>query len=106
MFSGKEKQYVDDAISSSFVSSVGEYVDRFENEIAAFTKSSCAVATVNGTSSLHIALKLAGVTSGDLVITQPITFVATCNSIVYCGAEPVFVDVDFNTIGFSPLCHG
>ena len=102
VFSGKEKQYVDDAISSSFVSSVGEYVDRFENEIAAFTKSSCAVATVNGTSSLHIALKLAGVTSGDLVITQPITFVATCNSIAYCGAEPVFVDVDFNTIGLSP----
>lgn len=102
MFSGREIQYVLDTIESTFVSSVGSYVDRFERDIANYTSSPRAVATMNGTAALHIALKLAGVGQGDLVITQPLTFVATCNAIAYCGAEPVFVDVDRLTLGLSP----
>jgi aminotransferase in exopolysaccharide biosynthesis len=102
VFSGRERQYVVDTIDSTFVSSVGAYVDRFERDMAAYTTSPRAVATMNGTAALHIALKLAGVEPGDLVITQPLTFVATCNAIAYCGAEPVFVDVDRDTLGLSP----
>jgi aminotransferase in exopolysaccharide biosynthesis len=102
VFSGHEQQYVVDTIDSTFVSSVGAYVDRFEGDMAAYTASPRAVATVNGTAALHIALKLVGVGAGDLVITQPLTFVATCNAIAYCGAEPVFVDVDRDTLGLSP----
>lgn len=102
VFSGRERQYVVDTIDSTFVSSVGAYVDCFERDVAAYTTSPCAVATMNGTAALHIALKLAGVEPGDLVITQPLTFVATCNAIAYCGAEPVFVDVDRDTLGLSP----
>lgn len=102
VFSGHERQYVVDTIDSTFVSSVGAYVDRFERDTAAYTACARAVATVNGTAALHIALKLAGVESGDLVITQPLTFVATCNAIAYCGAEPAFVDVDRRTLGLSP----
>ena len=101
VFSGRENQYVIDAIESTFVSSVGAYVDRFEQDMAVYTDSPKAVATVNGTAALHIALKLAGVGIGDLVVTQPLTFVATCNAIDYCGAEPVFVDVDRDTLGLS-----
>lgn len=101
VFSGREKEYVADTIESTFVSSVGAYVDRFEQDMAAYTGALKAIATVNGTAALHIALKLAGVESGDLVITQPLTFVATCNAIAYCGAEPVFVDVDRDTLGLS-----
>ena len=103
VFSGRERQYVVDTIDSTFVSSVGAYVDRFERDMATYTGSPRAVATVNGTAALHVALKLAGVVQGDLVITQPLTFVATCNAIAYCGAEPVFVDVDRNTLGLSSL---
>lgn len=102
VFSGKESKYVADTIDSTFVSSVGAYVDRFERDMAAYTGSPRAVSTVNGTAALHVALKLAGVTTGDLVVTQPLTFVATCNAITYCGAEPVFVDVDRHTLGLSP----
>lgn len=102
IFSGKENEYVVDTLTSTFVSSVGEFVDRFENDMAAYVKSPRAVATVNGTAALHTALLLAGVKSGDLVITQALTFVATCNAIRYCGAEPVFVDVDRSTLGLSP----
>ena len=101
VFSGRENQYVIDTIESTFVSSVGAYVDRFEQNMAAYTGSPKAVATVNGTAALHIALKLAGVGDSDLVVTQPLTFVATCNAIDYCGAEPVFVDVDRDTLGLS-----
>ena len=101
VFKGRELEYVADTINSTFVSSVGSYVDRFEQDIAAYTGSEKAVATVNGTAALHIALKLAGVEAGDLVITQPLTFVATCNAIAYCNAEPVFVDVDRETLGLS-----
>ncbi len=101
-FGGNEKKYVLDCIESTFVSSVGKYVDRFEEMIRNFTGAKYAIATVNGTSALHIALKLAGVQQGDLVITQPLTFIATCNAITYCGAEPIFVDIDPDTLGMSP----
>ena len=101
-FGGNEKKYVLDCIESTFVSSVGEYVDRFEEMIRDYTDAKYAIATVNGTSALHIALKLAGVDQGDLVITQPLTFIATCNAITYCGAEPIFVDIDPETLGMSP----
>ena len=100
-FAGNEKKYVLDCIDSTFVSSVGKYVDKFEEMIRDFTGSQYAIATVNGTAALHIALLLAGVERGDLVITQPLTFIATCNAISYCGAEPVFVDIDRKTLGLS-----
>ena len=102
VFRGREREMVLDTIESTFVSSVGAYVDRFELDMAAFTGSPRAVAVVNGTAALHIALKLVDVSPGDLVITQPLTFVATCNSIAYCGAEPLFIDVDRRTLGLSP----
>jgi aminotransferase in exopolysaccharide biosynthesis len=102
VFRGRERELVLDSIGSSFVSTVGAYVDYFEKDMAAFTGSQRAVAVMNGTSGLHIALKLADVLPGDLVVTQPLTFVATCNAIAYCGAEPLFVDVDCHTLGISP----
>ena len=101
-FQGNEKKYVNDAIDSTFVSSVGEYVNRFEREFASKVGAKYAVATVNGTSALHLALLNSGVGMGDEVITQPLTFVATCNAISYCGAVPTFVDVDKETLGMSP----
>ena len=100
-FGGNEKKYLEDCIDSTFVSSVGKYVDRFEGMIREFTGAKRAVATVNGTAALHIALLLAGVRRNDLVITQPLTFIATCNAISYCGAEPVFIDIDKQTLGLS-----
>lgn len=102
VFGGNEQKYVADTIESTFVSSVGAYVDRFERDLAQYTGAVRAVATVNGTAALHMALQLAGVKRGDLVVTQALTFVATCNAIAYCGAEPVFVDVDRATLGLSP----
>lgn len=102
IFIGNEKKYVNECIDSTFVSSVGKFVDTFEKEFAKYVGSFYAVATVNGTAALHIALLIAGVKSGDEVITQPVTFVATCNAISYCGAKPVFVDVDLDTMGMSP----
>ncbi|RYG89888.1 MAG: aminotransferase class I/II-fold pyridoxal phosphate-dependent enzyme, partial [Alphaproteobacteria bacterium] len=102
VFPGREREYVLETIDSTFVSSVGKFVDRFEADMVAFTGSPRAVATMNGTAALHIALVLAGVQPGDLVISQPLTFVATCNAISYCGAEPVFVDVDRDRLGLSP----
>lgn len=101
-FVGNEKAYLIDCIDSTFVSSVGKYVDRFEQMMADYTGAKYAVATVNGTAALHIALKLVGVDQGDEVITQSLSFVATCNAISYCGAKPVFVDVDRETLGMSP----
>lgn len=101
-FIGREKQYVNDAIDSTFVSSVGEYVNRFENMICDYTDASHAVATVNGTAALHMALLVSGVTAGDEVISQPLSFVATANAISYCGAKPIFLDVDRQTMGLSP----
>lgn len=103
MFRGRERELITDTIDSTFVSSIGTYVDRFENDMATFTSSPCAVAVVNGTAALHIALKLADVAPGDLVVTQSLTFVATCNAIAYCNAEPIFIDVDRHTLGLSPV---
>ncbi len=102
VFAGREKEYLADCIDSTFVSSVGAYVDRFETEVARCTGSKYAIATVNGTAALHVSLLIAGVRREDEVITQPVTFVATCNAIKYCGSEPIFVDVDRETFGMSP----
>jgi perosamine synthetase len=101
-FIGNEKKYLNDAIDSTFVSSVGKYVDKFEEMMKEITGAKYAIATVNGTAGLHIALILAGVERGDEVITQPLTFVATSNAISYCGAIPVFIDVDIDSLGMSP----
>ncbi len=102
VFSGNEKKYLNECIDSTFVSSVGKFVNKFEEMIAEYVGSRYAIATVNGTAALHIALLLANVRQDDEVITQPLTFVATCNAISYCGASPVFVDVDKDTMGLSP----
>ena len=101
-FNGNEKKYLNDCIDSTYVSSVGKYVDMFEKEFAKKVGSKYAVATVNGTAALHVSLLLADVQSGDEVITQALTFVATCNAISYVGAKPIFVDVDLETMGLSP----
>ncbi len=102
VFIGNEKKYLEECIDSTFVSSVGKFVDRFEEDIASFTSANKAVACVNGTNALHIALLLAGVKQNDEVVTQPLTFIATVNAISYCGAHPVFVDIDKDTLGLSP----
>lgn len=102
-FIGNEKRYLSECIDSTFVSSVGKFVDRFEEMVAAYTGAKRAVVCVNGTNALHMALLLAGVTAGDEVISQPLTFVATANAIRYIGAHPVFIDVDKETLGLSPL---
>ena len=94
VFEGNERQYLIDCIDSNFVSSVGEKIIEFEESVAEFTGSKYAVATVNGTAALHVAIKLAGVKSGDEVISQALTFIATCNAISYAGANPLFIDVD------------
>tara|TARA_B110000444_G_C18837844_1_gene597122 strand:+ start:245 stop:1384 length:1140 start_codon:yes stop_codon:yes gene_type:complete len=102
-FIGNEKKYLNECIDSTFVSSVGEFVDRFEEDISKFTNAKYTVATMNGTSALHISLLISGVESGHEVITQPLSFVASCNAISYCMAKPIFVDVDKDTMGMSPL---
>lgn len=101
-FFGNEKKYVNDTIDSTFVSSVGKYVNQFEKMVAEFAGSKYAVATSNGTSALHVGLKLVGVDETCEVVTQPLTFIATANAISYCNAKPIFVDVDKDTLGLSP----
>jgi len=101
-FGGNEKKYLIDCIDSTFVSSVGKYVDQFEQMVADYTGAKYAIAASNGTAALHIALVLSGVNAEDEVITQPLTFIATANAISYTGAKPVFVDVDRDTMGMSP----
>ncbi len=101
-FVGNEKKYLNECIDSTFVSSVGAFVDRFEKDFALFVGSKYAIATVNGTSALHIALLLANVVKDDEVITQALSFVATSNAISYTGAKPIFLDVDRETMGLSP----
>ena len=101
-FAGNEKKYLEECIDTTFVSSVGKFVDLFEQKVAEYTAAKYAVVCVNGTNALHIALKLSGVEEGDMVITQPLTFIATTNAIVYAGAVPAFVDVDKDTMGLSP----
>lgn len=100
-FIGNEKKYVMDAIDSTFVSSVGKYVDQFEEMIKKYTGAKYAIAVVNGTAALHMSLILAGVKRDELVITQALSFIATCNAISYIGAEPVFIDIDPKTLGLS-----
>lgn len=102
VFRGREKEYTANAIDSTFVSSVGEYVNQAEKMLAEYTGAHYAVATGNGTSALHAALVVAGVVKDDLVICQPLTFVATANAIAYCGAEPAFVDIDKDSLCLSP----
>ena len=100
-FIGNEKKYLLKTIDSTYVSSIGEYVDLFENSTAEYTGAKYAIATVNGTAALHISLKLVGVENNSEVITQSLTFIATCNAIRYCGATPVLLDVDRATLGLS-----
>ena len=102
VFTGNEKQYVCDAIDSTFVSSVSNYVDRFEEQLCVITGAKHAVSVTNGTAAIHLALHALGVGPEAEVITQSLTFVATCNAIVYAGAHPVFVDVDADTMAMSP----
>ncbi|CAM1341392.1 LegC family aminotransferase [Tenacibaculum amylolyticum] len=99
---GNEKKYLNECIDSTFVSSVGKFVDLFEDKVAEYTKAKHAIVCVNGTNALHLSLLVAGVEPGDEVITQPLTFIATTNAIVYANATPVFVDVDIDTMGLSP----
>ena len=101
-FDGNEKAYVMETIESTFVSSVGKFVDDFEQKIEAYTGTAKAVATVNGTAALHAALYMSDVQRGDLVITQALTFVATCNALYHMGAEPIFVDVSPVSLGLCP----
>ena len=101
-FVGNEKKYLNECIDSTYVSSVGKFVDRFEEMVAQYTGSKRAVVCVNGTNALHMAMLLVGVEREDEVITQPLTFIATCNAISYIGAHPVFLDVDLDTLGLSP----
>jgi perosamine synthetase len=101
-FNGNEKEYLLDCIDSTYVSSVGPYVDRFELMMSLKSQTSKAIAVVNGTAGIQVALKLSGVSYGDEVITQALTFIATANAISYLGASPIFLDVDLDTMGLSP----
>ena len=101
-FIGNEKKYLKQCIDTSFVSSVGKFVDKLEKKIAKYTRAKYVIATTNGTSAIHISLILAGVDSNHEVITQPLNFIASCNAISYCNASPIFVDVDKDTMGLSP----
>ena len=102
VFVGNEKAYLNECIDTSFVSSVGKFVDRFEEDMAKYTGAKRAVVCVSGTNALHMSLLLAGVQKDDEVLTQALTFIATCNALSYIGAHPVFLDVDKSTMGFSP----
>lgn len=101
-FIGNEKKYLEECIDTTFVSSVGQFVDRFEKDMAAYIGAKRAVVCVSGTNALHMAMMLAGVERDDEVLTQALTFIATCNAISYIGAHPVFIDVDKSTMGLSP----
>jgi len=101
-FGGNEKKYVIETIDSTFVSSVGKFVGLFEEQIRSYTGAKYAIAVVNGTAALHMALILGGIRKGDLVITQSLSFIATCNAISYLSADPLFIDVDKKTLGLSP----
>lgn len=102
VFAGNEKKYLAECIDTTFVSSVGKFVDRFEEDMAKYTGVKKAVVCVSGTNALHMSLMLAGVQRDDEVLTQALTFIATCNALSYIGAHPVFIDVDKSTMGLSP----
>jgi aminotransferase in exopolysaccharide biosynthesis len=101
-FNGNEKKYVNETLESTFVSSVGNYVNTFERQVEDYTGTAKAVTTVNGSAALHTALFMSGVKSGDLVITQALTFVATCNAIYHMGAEPILIDISETSLGLCP----
>jgi perosamine synthetase len=101
IFRGNEWNYIKECLDSTFVSSVGKFVDRFESDLAALTGSAYVVAVVNGTSALHIALKLSGVQPGDEVLIPSLTFVATANAVSYCGAVPHFVESQTINLGID-----
>ena len=101
-FLGNEKKYLIECVNSSFVSTAGNFVNKVESKLAKYTGAKYAIATSSGTSALHISLILAKVDKDSEVITQPLTFVATCNAISYCNAKPIFIDVDKETMGLSP----
>ena len=101
-FAGNEWTYLKECLDSTFVSSVGKFVDRFEAELAAYTGAMHAVAVVNGTAALHVALRLVGVEPGDEVILPTLTFIATANAVSYCGATPHFADSEERTLGLDP----
>lgn len=101
-FIGNEKKYLNECIDTTFVSSVGKFVDRFEEDMAKYTGTKKAVVCVSGTNALHMSLMLVGVERDDEVLTQALTFIATCNALSYIGAHPVFIDVDRSTMGLSP----
>lgn len=102
VFRGNEKAYLEKCIDSTFVSSVGEFVDAFEEALQLYTGVKKAVVCVNGTNAIHLCLRLVGVEPGDEVLTQALTFIATTNAITYVQAQPVFIDVDRDTMGLSP----
>jgi aminotransferase in exopolysaccharide biosynthesis len=102
-FTGNEWMYLKECLDSTFVSSVGKFVDRFEAELASFTGAKHAVAVVNGTAALHIALKLAGVKANDEVLIPALTFVATANAVTYCAATPHFIDSEARTLGVNAV---
>ena len=102
-FAGNEQRYVLECIETTYVSSVGTYVDRFEEELASYTNARRAVAVVNGTAALQVALQLAGVQASDEVIVPALTFVATANAVHYLGAIPHFADSEEATLGLDPL---
>jgi perosamine synthetase len=98
-FNGNEWKYIKECLDSTFVSSVGKFVDRFESDLAVYTGARHVVAVINGTAALHVALRLAGVKSGDEVLIPTLTFIATANAVSYCGAIPHFVDSEERTLG-------
>ncbi len=100
---GNEKKYLNECIDTTFVSSVGQFVNRFEDMLSEFTGAQNVIVCVNGTNALHIAMLLVGVERDDEVITQALTFIATCNAVSYIGAHPIFIDVDKETMGLSPI---
>ena len=99
---GNEKKYLAECVDSNFVSSAGKMIEVFESKIAEYTGNEYGIAVSNGTSALHVALKLAGVDNNTEVITQSLSFIATANAISYCGASPIFLDVDRDSMGLSP----
>ena len=102
VFEGNERQYLVDCVDSNFVSTVGSQVDEFEKGVGKFVGSDYAVAVVNGTAALQIALQLAGVGKDEEVITQAVSFIAVCNAVNYIGAKPVFVGRGFGHYGNEP----